>query len=184
MKNKKINIFISITLTLLLLTSCASIIVLDVDYSIDKIIEGDDIAQIDIIPYFGQDNILTGWSNAKGTRGYVVNINNISNNTIKINWNNSSITYNNTSSLIFQEGQKYIDSNSPMPPTILPMNSKISKQIYSSNQVDYVRGKYGGWEMNVIPSFDTTVTICIEHNGTETYYIFIIKGSEKIIQDT
>lgn len=155
---------IILAVALLVITGCASVdnsIVPNVESSID----GDNVAEVVAMPSYGSAYF------EKGTLGYNLIVKNTSDSIIKVNWEKSSINYGSVSSLLFITGQKYIDANNPMPASTIPVNGSLTKEVYSSNQVFY-GGTTVGWMMMPIKSYDSTLVICIEHDGKDTYYTF------------
>lgn len=146
----------------------------EVPYDVTPTIQGEKLVEMTIVPSFGQDSLWTGWSNAKGTKGYALVMKNISKEVVTIDWSKSSISYGSSSSTIFQEGQKYIDSNSPMPPLVLTVGGEQIRVIYAASQVHYAYSV--GWKLNVIPTYNTIVTICVTSSKGDSYYIFDIKS--------
>lgn len=161
------KIFLSVILILLLFVGCTSIEVPFTPNVKVSSIEGEDVANVSLVSLYG--STIFGET---GTKGYGLFVENKSDAIIKVDWSKSSIFYNNNSSLPFITGQKYIDKNEPMSPSIVPKNGKFDISVYSSDQVYYSIGKYGGWELRLIPTYESTVIICIEHSSGETYYTF------------
>lgn len=135
---------------------------------IDVTVDGEDVAKVTIVPDFNDGGLFTG---IVGTKGYSLMVENKTDSIIKIVWEKSAVYYEGNSSLPFITGQKYIDHNSPMSPTIIPPKGKNTTGVYSADQVLY----YKGWFMKNIPTFDTKVIICIEANGKDSYYTFTIQ---------
>ena len=93
---------------------------------------------------------------------------------IKVNWSKSSISYNGRVYVPFITGQKYIDHNNPMPPSVLASGGAMLIEVYSSDQPNY--SSDFGWMMYAIPSYSSVVTICVEYNDKDTYYVFTINS--------
>ena len=105
-----------------------------------------------------------------GIAYFWVSFNNKSNELIKILWEESSIIYDGSSYVPFLAGQKYVDAGSPPPPTIIPKNASVDKDIYSSGQVEYSGGEYGmGWYTTTIGSKKSILVFCIEKAGAKKY---------------
>lgn len=171
---KKLIIVSICVLALFAMVSCATTAAIEFNPTIDLTIDGEDVANVTIVPNLnGKSSLLSD----VGTVGYSLTVENKTNSVIKIVWEKSAIYYSGNSSVPFITGQKYIDHNSPMSPTVIPANGKNTTGVYSGDQVYYVSGSYGGWRMANIPSFDTQVLICIESGGAETYYTFTITGN-------
>ena len=126
------------------------------------VIDGEDVAEVQLV--------AMGTKETNHASGFHLSVKNKTNSILKINWANSSFNYNGSSYGIFIEGQKYIDQNTPMNPTILPAKGSMSKEIFSSDQVYYLNGQYGGWRMNDIIASSVTIVLCIEQGAGESYY--------------
>ena len=172
---KKALFIIFSVFAVLTLMSCQSTAITFEEPTIDLQIDGEDVANITVIPSFEG---TTGLFTNTGTIGYSVSIENKTDSIIKMVWEKSAVYYEGNSSLPFITGQKYIDSNSPMSPTVIPAHGTNKTGVYSADQVYYVSGKYGGWRMSNLPTFNTKLLLCIESSGgKETYYTFSIKGN-------
>lgn len=67
-------------------------------------------------------------------------------NSISVIWDDCSfITGSGESHRIMHAGIKYINRDQPMPPTQIPMDSKITDLFYPSDYVYFSSGRYGGW---------------------------------------
>lgn len=114
------------------------------------------------------------WSDRKdliffkpGFKNFALKITNTSDKIIKIIWEQSSISYNNNSYPLFITGQKYIDSNNPMPPSIIPPHGSLEKDMWSSDQVQY----YKGWYTDNINADTAVISLCVEYEGAKEYFI-------------
>lgn len=172
---KKVLFIIFSVFAVLTLMSCQSTVITFEEPTIDFQIDGEDVANIIVTTYFeGAAGLFTNI----GTMGYSVSVENKTDSIIKIVWEKSAVYYDGNSSLPFISGQKYIDSNSPMSPTVIPAHGTNNTSVYSADQVYYVSGQYGGWRMSNLPTFSTMLLLCIESSGgKETYYTFSIKGN-------
>lgn len=181
--NKKVTLLLSITLIALFLCGCTSTAA-DIGYTpnVELTVDGEDVAVVTLLPQYGKNSLWTNWTADEGTSGYMLAVTNTTDGVIRVNWEKSSISYGASSSLIFQEGQKYSESNSPMTPMVVPMGGTLTKAIYSSDQPRYTSSF--GWSMNVIPSLNTTVMICIEHGESESYYIFTVTPVSTVAETT
>jgi hypothetical protein len=174
---KKLFGLLVIALALFTLVGCTSIASADAELfeNVDITVEGDDVAEVSIYgTYSRKSNAWTG--QMAGTQGFELTVKNTSDSIIKILWEECSISYLDNVDTVFISGQKYTDHNNPASPTVVPKGSVVSKSVYSADQPYYVSGRYGGWSMASIPSFDNTVIICIESNGKKTYYIATINA--------
>ena len=137
------------------------------DFTVDTYIDGKDVVAIGLVPVF-MESVLNG----DGTAGYILVVKNTSDSIVRVNWSKSSIYYNGRIYTPFITGQRYIDSNNPMPPSVVPVGETFNIEVYSNGQLDYQFPI--GWTMMAMPSYDTVVTICVEHNDKDTYYVFTI----------
>jgi hypothetical protein len=97
---------------------------------------------------------------------------------IKINWDEVSyISPTGEAMRVIHKGIRFIDRNTPQPPTIVPPNSRISDIIVPSEHIYFVSGKYGSWvTMDLFYDFDKT-----KYEGKEfsVYMPMEIKGERK-----
>lgn len=101
---------------------------------------------------------------------FLVKFNNKSNELIKILWEESSIIYNGSSYVPFLAGQKYIDAGKPVSPKIIPKNTSIQEEVYSSGQIKYgYNGFKTGWYTTTIDSKKSILVFCIEKAGAKKY---------------
>ena len=65
---------------------------------------------------------------------------------MKIIWDEAVFVNSNGESMrVMHSGVKYIDRNSPQPPTVIVRGGKVSDIIIPTDNVYYVSGQYGGW---------------------------------------
>ena len=107
---KKIS-FVLIVALALLLVGCETIE--NREFTVDKAVYGEDVVAIGLAPRF-----VKGFY-GDGTDGYDLAVLNTTDSIIKVNWSKSSISYNGRVYVPFITGQKYIDHNNPMPPSVL-----------------------------------------------------------------
>lgn len=162
---KKIS-FVLIVALALLLVGCETIE--NREFTVDKAVYGEDVVAIGLAPRF-----VKGFY-GDGTDGYDLAVQNTTDSIIKVNWSKSSISYNGRVYVPFITGQKYIDHNNPMPPSVLASGGVMLIEVYSSDQPNY--SSDFGWMMYAIPSYSSVVTICVEHNDKDTYYVFTINS--------
>lgn len=94
---------------------------------------------------FQDENLIIKFSISKRQIGFALK--NKTNPAIKINWDQVSyIDVLGKSHKTMHSGIKYIDRNNPQSPTVIPPNSKIEDVIIPTDYVEYISGKYGGWE--------------------------------------
>ncbi len=89
---------------------------------------------------------------------------------IRIVWEKSSLSYNGGTYVPFVTGQKYINAGEPLAPSVIPAHGYMEKDVFSSGQVYYVSGQYGGWSMRNITASSVTIVICVESADLEDYY--------------
>jgi hypothetical protein len=111
--------------------------------------------------YTGEEYSATYRGTIRGYRYFSVHFENTTNKILKIIWEKSSLVYGGNSFLPFISGQKYINANRPMPPTIVPPNSTIKKTVYSSGQV-YYNERYNSWSTHLIPTLDIQIVFCVQ----------------------
>ena len=116
----------------------------------------------------------------QGISGFSVQIENNTEKIVKIVWELSSISYGGSSYTLFIEGQKYIDSEVPMAPTVIAGNGLIEKSIFSSAQPKYSSGSYGGWSMRVLDPSDITIILCVQSGDIEDFYTITVQPREII----
>jgi len=77
---------------------------------------------------------------------------------IKIEWDEAVyVNEDGMSQRVMHSGVKYIDRNSPQPPTTIVRNATISDIVMPSDNVYFVSGKYGGWtEKPLFPNVSMT----------------------------
>lgn len=167
---KRILLLLLVASICCFLTSCATAGLDNKMISVGnlKSITGDDVAEIEVSALLYPDKTLLG----SGTWAYATVIKNKTNSVISINWSKTSINYNMKSSLPFIEGQKYVNAHSPMSNSIIPVDGKYGGGIYAADQVRYDKVLTKSWTMDMIPAFDTTLTIAIEHDKGITYYTY------------
>lgn len=79
--------------------------------------------------------------------GIVFTLENKTGHSIKIIWDETVfVDADGNSQRVMHEGVKYIDRNSPMPPSVVAKKGKITDLIFPAENVYYVSGKYGGWQ--------------------------------------
>lgn len=172
MKNRIVFILFVIVA---LFVSCASVPSPGFDVNIiDGKVDG---VEIKASPIWLGDKLSFATARYKPGIGlFLVDFNNTSNELIKVLWEESSITYNNSSYTPFLAGQKYADAGNPAAPTIIPKNTSISKEVYSSGQVKYSDGQYGiGWYTTRIDAPNTILIFCIEQAGIKKYITINVK---------
>ena len=115
-------------------------------------------------------SVEPNWDTRKGGISYFTCIfTNNTNNYSKVVWEESGVYYGNRSYLPFIDGQNYADYNKPMSSSIIPKRSFILRELYSSDQVYYVTGKYGGWRMRTIMDNSIQIIFQIETDKGKEY---------------
>ena len=110
-----------------------------------------------------------------GIRDILLEIKNKGNSIARINWEKSSMNYNNTSYGIFLEGMKYADAGKAPPTTVIPKDGMISRRVYSSSQPRYYGGGWGIFPM--APSIQ--LLLCVEIDGKENYFTITTSYTEQ-----
>jgi hypothetical protein len=71
---------------------------------------------------------------------------NKSEHTMKINWDNAAwVNPEGVSSRVIHSGVRLMDRNSPQSPSIIVRNGKLTDIIIPSDNIYYESGQYGGW---------------------------------------
>ncbi len=74
---------------------------------------------------------------------------------IKIVWDEAAyVDVNGSSHRVMHSGVKFVDMNSPQPPTIVVRNGSIEDLVFPTDNVYYSSGAYGGWTQ--VPLFPTS----------------------------
>ena len=100
--------------------------------------------------------------------GFSINIKNNGRTPIKINWDNSSITDQNGTHRLFLSGTRYIEASNSIPPSVIPANGSISRDVYNADNVEYFLYAKT-WRVNPMNGFNFILLLCIEQNGKENY---------------
>ena len=87
---------------------------------------------------------------------------NLTNEPMKINWDEASLIINGESKRVMHKGVKFIDRNSPQAPTVIPGNSSIDELVLPTDNVFFNEGYYsnyysspGSWKIvDLLPSWD------------------------------
>lgn len=74
---------------------------------------------------------------------------------VKINWDEAVyVDQSGRSKRVIHSGVKYVDRNSPQPPTVIVRGATISDMVFPADSIYYVSGQYGGWrEDPLFPSY-------------------------------
>jgi len=65
---------------------------------------------------------------------------------IKIVWDEAVyVNPNGESQRVMHSGVKYIDRNASQPPTVVVRGATVSDQVFPSDNVYYISGRFGGW---------------------------------------
>lgn len=108
------------------------------------------------------------WEETGGIAGFSCKFTNHSDGLVKVVWEGSSLYYDGNSSVPFIDGQKYADADKPMVAAIIPRGGFLEKTVFSSEQVYYMSGKYGGWGMLPIEANPVQIIFQIDsENGSE-----------------
>lgn len=83
-----------------------------------------------------------------GLKQFNFTLKNKSGHTLKINWDDVSyVDVKGQVGRVMHSGVKYVDRNSSQPATTVPKGASISDLLLPTDNVYYVSGQYGGWEM-------------------------------------
>jgi len=86
---------------------------------------------------------------------FVFDLTNKTNHSIKIIWDKAMyVDENGNSERVMHSGVKYTDRNNPQPTTTVVRGATVSDLIYPTENVDWVGGPYGGWQIK--PLFPTS----------------------------
>lgn len=149
--------------SLLILTSCASIGVFDlaqegvVSDNVVKVV-GDGLIEKHTFMIYGFSLV--------SNQGISITVENLSNEPVVINWDKSSISYEDKTSGVFISGQKFITAGTSITPLTLPANGKKSIEIYPADNVSYNEKKMD-WEiknMGLGKYRTLTLTLNYEYN--------------------
>lgn len=117
---------------------------------------------------------------------------NLTNEPMKINWDEASLIINEESKRVMHKGVKFTDRNSPQAPTVIPGNSSIDDLVLPTDNVSYKQGYYstyysnpGSWQINdLLPTRDKneeeTKKLIINSKGTILkFYLPIEHNNQK-----
>ena len=80
---------------------------------------------------------------------------NISNEPIKIIWDEATIVQFGEAKKVMHSGIKYIDKNNPQTATVVPSGATITDLVIPTENIYYLSGQYGGWEeRDLFPTTD------------------------------
>jgi hypothetical protein len=167
MLNKNVSIIILLVALISIMLSCATNPV-RTNYTYVPMINskyGRDVAKIKAQPIFGGRN--TDW----GLEGISLQITNIKDTPLKVFWEYSSITYQNTEYPIVVLGQDISDSDLDYEITEIPPGQSIETTIFSSDQIQYEEGSYAymKWENKLI-SNEPRIGLYVVSDGRREYY--------------
>ncbi|MBT3961477.1 hypothetical protein HOE22_03965 [Candidatus Woesearchaeota archaeon] len=130
---------------------------------------------------------------------------NKSEHTMKINWDNAAwISPSGNSSRVIHSGVRLMDRNSPQSPSVVVRNGKLSDIIIPSDNIYFESGQYGGWRYLGLIHHTSVMTMdmqaelskaksqvgktCgvllpIEIEGVQNDYIFTFAIGEATIKD-
>ena len=166
---KNLTLYLVVVLfSALILSSCASIdrlqppvneVSADISVTINGlIVESKPYLWATAIPFTIIDN-----------QGLVVEIENLSDSPIVIDWDKSSISYDGNTSKVILSGQKFITAGSAVPPLTLPKGAKNKVEVYPANNIEYDGGDWKIRKMKVGKDDEITLTISYQHEGEESF---------------
>jgi len=158
-------------------------------YSVEVSKKDIKVGKIDTLRSIYQDSIIKiVWSYADSQIGF--ELTNESEQTLKLIWDDAAyISFSNESGRIFHKGVKYIDRESPQPPTAIYKKTTLSDLISPTSYTYYESGQYGGWRSkSLIPVSGSIWTSKIEYIqgliGQTIRVILPIKIEDKVIEYT
>lgn len=122
-----------------------------------------------------EDGIFGG---SRKYKGVLLTVENATDDVVTVKWSASTIGFDGLSHSVFLTGQKYIDAGRPMPDQVIAPKSKIETGVYPADNVHYVSGRYGGWEMRGIIDRTVALTLCVETGTEKRFYTIMFKRSE------
>lgn len=131
--------------------------------------------------------------------GFGFNLFNKTNASMSIIWDECAIiTMSGTSERIIHAGIKLINASESMPPTIVPMQARVSDLFYPAGSAYFVSGRYGGWrqppiykdvykdkdfeKIRGVPFTMRTILVLQLPDGTKKMYHFFFKGDSRLKQ--
>lgn len=108
----------------------------------------------------------------KAITGVKVEIQNNSDETVKVIWNESSVTYAGNSERVAYKHASYKNAGGTFPPLVIPPQGSSTKIIYPASSIAY---EDGSWKINPMeglePGSRIKYSIRVEYeNGEEEYY--------------
>lgn len=116
-----------------------------------------------------------------GQSSIAINLENKSDYTMKINWDNSAfINESGVSQRVIHSGVRLIDRNSPQASTILVRKGKIEDFIVPTDNIYFQSGKYGGWRYKdlTVTNADVSLLLSLEIEEVANDYIFNFNKKE------
>ena len=148
-----------------LLAGCATMGGPAPEFQTEIQVQGDPaIAALEISPIW--ETTLFG----SGIGFFKLTVKNTTGKVIKVVWEKSSISYNSKFYTPFLTGQKFIEAETPMSPSVIPVSGVMTKEMRASGQVYYVSGQYGGWRTQPIQATSLQIVICVESGDIENFY--------------
>ncbi|MDR1452047.1 MAG: hypothetical protein LBI57_06955 [Helicobacteraceae bacterium] len=167
----------------LLALGCASTKTPSPEFDIKVERQGRNVAEINASAIWRERDItILAWSRGlssdRGWIGFLISFKNLTSEPIIIDWVRSSVHYGATSSVLFLDGQKFIDKNTPPSPTVIPPFASIIKEAYPSMEISSMFvGNELDWVINPIQAEKATLTIGIDSGGALSFYIInLVRG--------
>lgn len=113
-----------------------------------------------------------------GIKQFQCKFSNNTNAIAKVVWEGSSLYYDGNSSVPFIDGQKYAEADRPMTAAIIPRGGFLEKAVYSSEQVYYESGRYGGWRILPIEANPVQIIFQIDSENGSEYVVINVSYSE------
>lgn len=135
----------------------------------------------------------------------VFDLTNKTNHSIRIIWDKAVyVDEKENSQRVMHSGVKYADRNKPQPPTTVTRGATVSDLVFPAENVDWVGGPYGGWQIKpLFPTFSTSgspedllakakeyvgksfhVLLPLEIEQTVREYIFVFKVNHVVMGKT
>jgi len=174
---RKNTIIILLSLLLITLSSCATTGIYD---SSEKNNVNDKNISVNVDGIIEKHTFMIYGFSLVSNKGVSITLENVSDAPITINWEKSSITYDDKTSSIFLDGQKAITANvSSMPPLTIPSKKSVQVDIYPSDNVKFNSDKME-WEIGKMGlSKGENLTLLLNYVYNSKDYFIDIKAAPK-----
>lgn len=118
---------------------------------------------------FTDSNVTVNFVYYEKSLGF--SIKNNSKKMLRVNWDNCIFQLL-TPQRVIHAGIKYIDKSNPQTPSVIPPYSTIEDNVTPAENIYYIAGQYGGWQIkNLLPLYTS---------DTSKYNPMILKGRDII----